>query len=164
METKKTFYFLVLFTFLFSLNSYGQKMPLIKKVNKSDLIVIGDVQDIEGGWGERLHIIFTYVTVSIEECIKGSNSLGNIRVIFPGGIIKEEGIGMGTSAATPSFRKKEKVLLFLKTVPDEKNYALVDSVYGKYPINSRNKVGNTNRSVKKLVNKIKTIMALEEKK
>jgi len=65
-------------------------MTLKEKINKSDLIMIGEVQNIEAGWGERIQIIWTFVTVSIEECIKGSNNLGNITVRIPGGVIEEE--------------------------------------------------------------------------
>lgn len=167
MGTKKIFYFLVTILILGSLNLYSQltKINLKEKVNKSDLIVIGKVQEKEGRWGEKHRTIFTYVTVSIEEYIKGSNILGNITVKVPGGVIEKERIGVDISLPTPSFRKREKILLFLRSIPDEKNYAvLYHSPQGKHTIDCENRISGTNYSEEEFVNKIKTIMALEEKK
>jgi len=170
MGTKKIISFLGIVIILFSLNLYchTREMTLKEKVNKSDLIVIGEVQDVESRWDERHSDIFTYVTVSIEECIKGSNNLEIITIrILGGSVINEEGVLIGeiyTGWVSPGFMEKEKVFLFLKLIPDEEYYAVLNSVYGKYKIYDDNNVSNTNYSKEELVNKIKSIMASEEKK
>jgi len=110
MGTKKIIYFLVVFTFLNSLNLGSQlrEMTLEEMVSRSDMIVTGEVQDIDVRWNDKRSHIWTYMTVSIEECIKGSNIDGNITVIIPGGAIEEEGIELvPTGWTNPYFRKKE---------------------------------------------------------
>ena len=48
-----------------------EKMDLEKLTNNANLVVIGTVSEIRYDWDEQWKLIFTYVTLEIENCAKG---------------------------------------------------------------------------------------------
>jgi len=152
---------LILFFEPFNISGIVIKRTLKERIKSSDLIIVGKVQNIGSKWNQKRSHIWTYVTVSVDECIKGTNLLRNIVVKIPGGIIKEEGI-MQEIENTPSFRKDEKVLLMLRFLPDLGQYALVNSAFGKFSITSTNQIVGESVFKDEFIKKIKEIMALEK--
>ena len=162
MRTGRVFYYLSAFSILFlccsSVSGLVIKRSLEDRVALSDLIIVGQVQEIRSQWNAPKTHIWTYVTVSRDECIKGSNIPKNIVVMIPGGIVKEEGI-MQEIEGTPGFSLHERVLLMLRFLPDLQLYALVNSEYSKFRITETNQVAEENISKDEFIQKIKRIMA-----
>jgi uncharacterized protein YneR len=86
-----------------------EKMDTAELTNRSDLIVIGEVKNIESHWNPG-ETIFTYVTVAVEKTLKG-NQKELVTLRFPGGEVGEIGLWFSDS---PEFSMGEKVKLFLK--------------------------------------------------
>lgn len=153
---------LLLVVFLDPSNISGQieKKTLEESIKSTDLIIVGEVQSVESKWDQKRSHIWTYVTVSVDECIKGSNISRNIVVKVPGGIIKEEGI-IQEFEYSPIFRKDEKVLLMLRFLPDIEQYAIVNSAFGKFSITDTNRIIGEGLSKDELIKKIKNIILKE---
>ena len=87
----KNYSFLFVFTFLlFAQISFGtilEKMDTEKLTKKSHLIIIAKVTNIRCEWDEQWKLIFTYVTVSTDQYIKGNSLKNEIEIMFPGGIV-----------------------------------------------------------------------------
>lgn len=103
-----------------------QKMELSQLTARADLIVVGQVKEIQSRWdpGET---IFTYVTIAVEQSEKGSPG-AEVTLRFPGGEVG--GIGLWVSDS-PVFKKGEKVKVFLK---GKEIYDIVGLYQGKYSI------------------------------
>jgi len=103
-----------------------KKMELSQLTARADLIVVGQVKEIESRWdpGET---IFTYVTIGVEQSEKGSSG-AEVTLRFPGGEVGEIGLWVSDS---PVFQKGEKVKLFLK---GKEIYDIVGLYQGKRPV------------------------------
>jgi len=101
---------------------------------ESALIVLGDVKQVKSEWGEDKKAIFTFVTVTVRETIKGKAVNKTLKIMYEGGEI--DGIGMKVSdVAIPN--AGENVLLFLKpakTRQFETIYKNVGKAQGQYKI------------------------------
>ena len=133
------------------------KTSLKARVSRSDLIITGEIKDIKTSWNEKRSHIWTYVTVSVDEHIKGTTFSKEVVVKIPGGTIKEEDISQWIED-TPIFNKKEKVLLMLKTLPDLQHYAVVNSKYGKFSITKDNKISGKGIKKSDLIRQIREHM------
>lgn len=119
-----------------------QNPPSLKeRANQADLIILGKVQKSDCRRNKKSSDVYTYVTVSVEECIKGSDILkGNDIVIKKlGGSIKEDGIihyveRHPAGFSQPGFSKNERVLLLLRLLPDSMHYEVVTGQHGKFSI------------------------------
>ncbi|MDY7000375.1 MAG: hypothetical protein SVS15_01170 [Thermodesulfobacteriota bacterium] len=151
--------------------AYMIAMDTEKLAKLSDLIVIGEVDNVECYWSEDKSVIITKGNVAIKEIIEGISFHKNITVEYIGGEI--DGVGLGVSDM-PSLKKGEKVMLFLKSGASkinsaEQTYHIVGSSQGKYTINEHDmakkegfvvppdelsKIDN-NIPVEELINKIK---------
>jgi hypothetical protein len=105
---------------------------LEQKTVKADLIVIGRVIDAESRWNETKSNIYTYVSLSIEEEIKGHSTKEVITIKILGGAVGEIGTFIHEMA---SFRKGEKALVFLKRDLRSDYFVVLYGQYGKYEIN-----------------------------
>jgi hypothetical protein len=106
---------------------------LIKLItDRATLIVTGEVINIESQKDCGFPSINTYITIQVDECIKGSLQRKEVSVRIPGGVVGKESLSVED---TPIFVTSEKVLLFLKPRPkDLKNFLIVEDIYGKYQI------------------------------
>jgi hypothetical protein len=138
------------------------RITLGERIAKAELIVVGQVQNIESKWDEKKASIWTYVTISVEEYVKGSPPAGSLIVMVPGGTIKEENIAQSLTIPVPGFRSGEKVLLMLSLLPDQPYYYVVDSPHGKYSINAPGDVLGENETRQEFIQKIKSIIASEK--
>lgn len=137
-------------------------ISLGERIAKSELIVLDQVQNIESKWDEKKAQIWTYVTISVEEYVKGSPPAGSIIVMVPGGTIKEEDIAQSLTIPVPGFRSGEKVLFMLSLLPDRRFYYVVDSPYGKYSISPYGEVVGLRKTRQEFIQEIKSIMASEK--
>jgi hypothetical protein len=152
--------------FLFS-SSSSRSLPqesgsLVPIIAKSDLIVVGEVVSREAKWADGIRTIDTYITISVEEYIKGSSPSTDIVLRYPGGRIEEEKIELIASAPRPLFNLKEKVIVMLRLLPDQKHYILTD-IEGKLSIDRRGKVIGPNTCKQDFVRMIKDIVASQKK-
>src|SRR2546428_12912397 len=77
----------------------------------SDAIVTGRVTDVAAGRDARTNAIYTYVTVLVDQVLKGDIAEREIVVKQVGGEIGNEGLGVPEQAL---FARGENVLLFLE--------------------------------------------------
>jgi hypothetical protein len=164
MKRKYLMYFLILLFIIVLIPSdisgnYQKPHSLEELVNRSDLIIEGVVQNSESKWDEKRTTINTFITVSVEECIKGSKLFdgNNVVLMLPGGIDKEEGIIITDAHGSPSFGKDERVILMLKSLPDSEHYALV----AKFVIMHNNKIMVENIDKEEFIQKIKKFIRLD---
>jgi hypothetical protein len=100
----------------------------------SDMVVIGEVEDVQAQWSSDGKTIFTSATVSISEVVAGRTLPGKIVVEYDGGEIGDIGLKISDMAILD---KGEKVLLFLKTARSKKYgnaYNMTGKAQGKYKI------------------------------
>jgi hypothetical protein len=124
---------------------------------------VGKVAGKETKWSEgKGSVIMTYITVSVEEYIKGSSPSKEVVLRYPGGQIMEDNIGAVSTAGIPSFDLKEKVVLILELIPDHKHYIIVDLLNGKFSIDAKGKVSKTRMNKQEFIKLLKNIVAAQE--
>jgi len=113
------------------------RMDLPALVQESDHIVQGHVETVYGEWDERLKVIFTYVSLRVDDPLKG-DSRRTILIRQLGGKVGSMNMSI---AGMPMFNPGEDVIVFLKGIP-EGNYNLVGLGQGKYAISGNVAVAN----------------------
>lgn len=115
------------------LNHHGL-VALLYKISDEDLcrksavIIIGKVIGQESWWDNEYRRIYTYVTIEVDEKIKGDDIGKIIKIKIPGGVVGE--IGMTVSDITP-FSKGEEDFLFLKKIENKNTYELIGKNQGR---------------------------------
>jgi len=97
------------------------KLSLQDLTNAADAIVLGEVKKIQYEWSMDRSVILTVVTLKIQEVWKRDFYDNQILIQFPGGKIGDIGLKVSDM---PTFQKKERVLVFLKSIKninDSKN-------------------------------------------
>ena len=125
---------------------------LEQKTVKADLIVIGRVIDVKSRWDATKSKISTYVSLSLEEAIKGCSSKKDIMIRIPGGVIDKIGTFVPEMA---SFRKGERALVFLIRDLRSDNYFVLYGQYGKYEIDQYNVVTSEEVPLPEFLNEIR---------
>ena len=103
-----------------------QKISVEDLTKEADVIVIGDIKEVESRsnfWRTEVH---TYSTVSVEKYIKDTGS-ETLTIITDGGTVGDSGVWVEN---TPVFTKNEKVLVFLKKAGRE--FSVAGWAQGKY--------------------------------
>jgi hypothetical protein len=95
-------------------------------------ILIGQVVDVESVWNNDKTLIFSYVTISIENCSKGDYQGEEAVVKAVGGEVWDVGLQVSNE---PVFAKGEKVKVFLK-VDENGEFRVVGGNQGKVSLNS----------------------------
>jgi hypothetical protein len=117
------FFFFIFLSFIYSflINLEYTDATIIKKISlnelveKADQIFVGKVTEINSFWDTRHEKIWTTVSFSVIQTIKGK-SAENITVKLLGGQIKEENIESKVDGM-PEFKIGEEGLIFLKDQP-----------------------------------------------
>ncbi|MGH9800449.1 MAG: hypothetical protein ACRD82_08810, partial [Blastocatellia bacterium] len=78
-------------------------------------IVRGQVISVASSLDSQRNIIFTYITLRVQEVFKGKISIGEIVIKEPGGVAGNRG---SLIFGIPDFKTGEDVLLFLDTWAD----------------------------------------------
>lgn len=127
-----------LFTFLiivFSNLIFGQTISTdIKSLSKgADAILTGQVLTQKSDWNKDKTMIFTEVTIRVDEYLKGNNNPATIKVIHLGGEVGEVG---ELYTHVPSFSPNEEMLLFVKKNDQSGNYSVFQGEEGKITLYS----------------------------
>lgn len=93
------------------------KLPLLRLSQASDIIILGNVEDIRCEWSLNKEIILTVTTLKIKEVWKGQVRNSRIFIQTPGGTIGDLSLKVSD---VPVFQKGEDVVVFLKTIDDVK--------------------------------------------
>lgn len=143
-------------------SSYKNAPPLKERVSQSDLIIVGEVKLSEYRQNEESSDIYTYTTVAVEECIKGSNILKGKDIVLKrlGGTIKEEGIvhyveRHPAGFSQPGFSKNERILLLLRLLPESKHYEVVAGRHGRFTIMKDDIIAGRRVPLKEFIQKLK---------
>ncbi len=102
------------------------KISLEHLTREADVIVIGDIKEVESKWNLWRTMVYMYSTVSVEKYIKGTGS-EKLTIITEGGTVGDSGVLMED---VPEFTKNETVLVFLKKAGSE--FSVAGLVQGKY--------------------------------
>jgi hypothetical protein len=97
----------------------------------SNAIVTGRVTDVSTGRDVRTNAIYTYVTVLLDQVLKGDIAEREIVVKQLGGEIGNEGLGVADQAV---FARGENVLLFLEARPRDRTLYTSGLWQGKWTI------------------------------
>lgn len=142
------FVFTLIFFFSNPIHSLMIKMSIEKLSLESDVIVVGEVKEIQCQWSMDKSTIMTIVTLQIQDVIKGGVDRNQILFQFPGGKIGDIGLKVSDM---PTFYLHERILIFLKSIIDtqsEKNspyvamnfwpaYSINGAAQGKYSIDNK---------------------------
>lgn len=108
-----------------------QKFSRQELAKKSDSIVMGKVEDVSSRQDGVSHEIYTYITVSVTESVKGARGEKFVTIRQLGGSV---GKIISVVPGTPSFQAGEKVVLFLSP-KDQAGYPWVMGLQqGKYSV------------------------------
>ncbi|MCP8311968.1 MAG: matrixin family metalloprotease [Candidatus Methylarchaceae archaeon HK02M1] len=91
-------------------------------------VIIGDVESVESRWNDDKTLIYTYVRISVEDCLQGSLECGEVTIKELGGEVGEIGLLVSNK---PSFVKGERAKVFLKREGTDEF-----SIVGKTSLNS----------------------------
>lgn len=97
----------------------------------SPLVVVGQVNTIEASWNADRTKIYTRVSVTVEEQLRGSAAAAVVEIKLIGGNVD------GTLAempGAPRFEPGERVLLFLEPRKDSDGYLPVGLFQGKFQV------------------------------
>jgi hypothetical protein len=102
------------------------KMSVEDLTKEADVIVIGDIKEVESRWNLWRTEVLKYSTVSVEKHIKGTGS-ETLTIITEGGTVGDSGVWVEDNSV---FIKNETMLVFLKK--NGREFRVVGLVQGKY--------------------------------
>lgn len=113
----------------------AQSLPTdIKDLSKgADAIFTGQVINQKSDWNKDKTMIFTEVTIRVDEYLKGNNNEKIIKVLHPGGEVGEVG---ELYTHMPRFDSNEEMLLFVKKNDQSGNYNVFQGEDGKITLYS----------------------------
>jgi len=113
------------------------KLSLEQLVQRADLIVQGQVQSVYSQWDDERRLVFTYISIHVDEPLKGEpRQTVLIRQI--GGRV---GAIQMSVAGVPQFNRGERALVFLKR-QDATTFQVVGMNQGLYEIVEDSAVAN----------------------
>ncbi len=105
------------------------KMDLEQLVKRADLIVQGQVQSIASQWDEQRHLVFTYISIRVDDPLKGERRQ-SVLIRQVGGIA---GTIQMSVAGLPRFKSGETAIVFLKR-QDDSTFQVVGMNQGLYEV------------------------------
>ena len=136
--------------------SSQQPISLQQKTAKADLIVVGKVTDVQCRWDEPKTMIYTFVSVSIEETVKGQPPNDEITIMVPGGMVGDMAVSV---PGMPSFGEGERVLLFLIRDIYSDNFVVVHGKLGKYRIGLNNEIPSMSKTLPEALSEIRQFVS-----
>ena len=124
MNSKKAIFFLI-FAMVMAAPcfSFMCKVSTEELEAGADLIAVGNVVGKECRWDEGGKWIYTYVTLAVDEYVKGQGE-GEVVIRYLGGEVGEKGLRVGHM---PSFSEGEEVFVFLREI---KTLGTLDNITG----------------------------------
>ena len=105
------------------------RLNLEQLVQRADLIVQGQVQSVYSQWDDERHLVFTYISIRVDDPLKGERRQSVL--------IRQLGGTAGTIqmsvAGVPQFRSGEMAIVFLKR-QDDGTFQVVGMNQGLYEI------------------------------
>jgi len=146
-------YVICTLTLVGSVSAWMVKVPLEDLVEQADNVLMGEVLDLRSSWDPDGQWIRTYVTISVDDVIKGTLGEGECVVSYIGGVVGEIGLWQSD---TPVFEIGQEVFVFLQ--PDGRGTFRVTGRYqGKFTV-ERNEIVERDEMVDAFVRRVKTIM------
>ncbi len=105
------------------------KMDLEQLVQRADLIVQGQVQSVYSQWDGERRLVFTYISIRVDEPLKGERRQ-SILIRQIGGTV---GAIQMSVAGVPQFKSGEMAIVFLKR-QDDSTFQVVGMNQGLYEI------------------------------
>ncbi len=154
MQSNFRFHLSLFILILFNLQAIPQSIQsdLRSLSDNADIILTGKVIEQKSEWNADGTRIFTKVTVSAEEYLKGSHIQGSITITHPGGEIDEVG---EIYSHVPRFYDNENVLLFLQKNKDNISYKVLEGEVGKISLTVDKTTGEKMTSDRKNVSAYK---------
>lgn len=118
--------------------------PLVVEVTLEELvaqashIVVGEVIEKKSQWSDDRSHIYTLVTVSVEEWVKGDSKGNKILIKVPGGKVGEV---IEWVEDVASFRVGERVVVFLH-IQEDSTFDVVGGWQGKFTVENGKIVGS----------------------
>jgi hypothetical protein len=112
-----------------SLATTVTKLDLAQLVKRADLIVQGQVQSVYSQWDEERRLVFTYISIRVDESLKGG-SRQSVLIRQVGGTV---GTIQMSVAGVPQFKSGEMAIVFLKH-QDDSTFQVVGMNQGLYEI------------------------------
>jgi hypothetical protein len=126
-----------------SVSASVEKMSVEDLTRGADIILIGNIVDVQSKWGLQRDKIYTYSTVSVERYLKGGTGEENLTIISEGGRV---GTLFILVEDTPTFLKDQTVLVFLKK--SGKEYSVVGLSQGEYTLKNGVLTGQKGEEIK----------------
>lgn len=117
---------LILFAVTPTVSALMVKISVEDLTREADVIIIGDIKEVESRWNLWRTMVYTYSTVSVEKYIKGTGH-ETLTIITEGGTVGDYWVWVED---VPVFTKNETVLVFLKKAGRE--FSVVGWAQGKY--------------------------------
>jgi hypothetical protein len=105
------------------------KLNLAQLVKRADLIVQGQVQSVYTQWDAEQHLVFTFISIRVDESLKGGNRQ-SVLIRQVGGTV---GTVQMSIAGVPQFKSGEMAIVFLKR-QDDSTFQVVGMNQGLYEI------------------------------
>lgn len=113
----------------FSVHPQVISSELKTKVAQSDMIITGKVIEQKSVWNSDKSGIYTFVTIRVDDLLKGAEYQSEIIVKHPGGEVGNVG---EVYSHIPTFRNDEEVLVFLKKSSLDGSMRVFGGDEGKY--------------------------------
>ncbi len=107
------------------------KVSLEELTDTSQSIIVGTVTDIRSQWNKERTAIYTHVTISVEEQVKGTSYPREVTIRQPGGKVGD--IRMKVSDM-PTFKKGEEVVVFLEMEKGKEVLRVTGMMQGKFSV------------------------------
>ena len=130
---------------------------------KADLIFAGTVSAIDSGWDDSHSKIWTHVTFSVNEVIKGNLADNEITIRLPGGTVAADNIQMKVDGV-PQFTVGEEALIFYSNDPKQM-CPIIGWYQGRFKIRFDEALGEKvveGRAVDKIIQKRRALAGVKE--
>jgi hypothetical protein len=135
---------------------------MTEMINKSEVIAVGTVTATRSQWNKEKTRIYTEVTLTVDEYMKGSQAGNRLTIVHPGGEVGEVG---ELYSETATFQRNEEVMVFASK-DKLGNLRIIGGNQGKYAIltdkpSGRKTVG-ANRSLDDVKREIRNVISKQQ--
>ncbi len=128
----------IILVVLISITAFAQESSRITELTKkSDLIIVGKVQNIRSEWNRNKTRIYSKITLHVDQLVKGKSQGSEVTFLQPGGEIGTVG---EVYSDIPRFKDKEDVLVFLEKAKYGLSYRVTGGMAGKFPVEVNTKL------------------------